>query len=253
MTLLRRGPEPFPGATDGDGLYVMTILPKRCVRIRHEEIRFEGLGNRIEEVFRTRVERLLLVRVEGQVEFREVIEALDRASSRVRLRYGLITEGTAPTPAEPSLFMGGQLTYTQYFLPQGAKESGLQTRGGNANAVAATTTHPRVRNCDFTRYHPLRMSDWLWHGGIEKRVELAYPSEAKRKHLQGRISVRVLIDGEGHVEQACGDGYPILREAAESAAFQWIFHPPKLNGEKIPYVQETLQFNFVLDGPSDAH
>jgi hypothetical protein len=87
--------------TDADGLYIMTILSKGNVRIRHEEIRFEDLGKRIEEVFRTRAERLLLVRVEGQVEFGDVVEALDRASSRVQLRFGLMTERTTPTPAEP--------------------------------------------------------------------------------------------------------------------------------------------------------
>ena len=117
VALVSRGPNPFPGMTDGDGLYIMTVLPDRRVRIRHEEIRFDDLGYRIEEVFRTRVERLLLVRVEGPVEFRALVEALDLASSRAGLRYGLITERTEPTPAEPSLFMGGHAIYTRYFVP----------------------------------------------------------------------------------------------------------------------------------------
>jgi len=103
--------------TDGDGLYIMTIQSKGIVRIRHEYIRVENLGNRLEGVFRTRAERLLLVNVEGHVKFGDVIEALDRASSRIQLQYGLITERSTPTPAEPSLFMYGKLIYTQYFLP----------------------------------------------------------------------------------------------------------------------------------------
>lgn len=118
VSLLRRGPAPTPGGTDGDALYVMTVLPKRCIRIRDEEVQFEDLADRIAELFSTRVERLLLVRVEGQLEFCDVIEALDRASSRVRLRYALITENTEPTRAEPSLSMDGQRIYTQYFLPR---------------------------------------------------------------------------------------------------------------------------------------
>lgn len=117
MTLLRRGPDPFPGMTDGDGLYIMTIQSKGVVRIRHEQIRVESLGNRLEEIFRTRAERLLLVKVEGQVKFGDVIEVLDRASSRVQLQYGLITESSTPTPAEPSLFMHSKVIYTQYFVP----------------------------------------------------------------------------------------------------------------------------------------
>ncbi len=117
VTLPRRGPDPFPGMTDGDGLYTMAIQAKGVVRIRHEYIRVENLGNRLEEIFRTRTERLLLVKVEGQVEFGDVIEVLDRASSRVQLQYGLLTELSTPTPAEPSLFMHGEPIYTQYFLP----------------------------------------------------------------------------------------------------------------------------------------
>ena len=117
VTLLRRGPDPFPGITDRDGLYIMTIQAKGVVRIRHEYISVENLGNRLAEIFRTRTERLLLVKVEGQVKFGDVIEVLDRASSRVQLQYGLITEGSTPTPAEPSLFMYGKSIYTQYFFP----------------------------------------------------------------------------------------------------------------------------------------
>ena len=95
----------------------MTIRSKGVVRIRNENIHVENLGRRLEEVFRTRAERLLLVKVEGQVKFGDVIEVLDRASSRVQLQYGLITELSTPTPAEPSLFMRGESIYTQYFLP----------------------------------------------------------------------------------------------------------------------------------------
>lgn len=120
VTLLRRGPDPFPHMTDLDGLYIMTVLPGRKVRVRGEQITFDDLGKRIEEVFRTRAERLILVRVEGQVEYRDVIEALDRTSSRVRLHYGLMTKSSEPTPAEPSLFMGGKFIYRQYLFPDEA-------------------------------------------------------------------------------------------------------------------------------------
>lgn len=94
----------------------MTIQSKSVVRIRREYIHVENLGSRLEEVFQTRAERLLGVKVEGQVRLGDVIEVLDRASSRVQLQYGLITERSTPTPAEPCLFMHGELIYTQYFL-----------------------------------------------------------------------------------------------------------------------------------------
>jgi TonB family protein len=105
------------------------------------------------------------------------------------------------------------------------------------------------RNCDYSERHPLRMSDWLWRGGIAKRVEPSYPPEAMRRRLHGKISVRVLINGNGEAERACGKGQPLLRNAAEDAARQWRFRTPELNGKRIPYVEETLVFDFVLDVP----
>jgi biopolymer transport protein ExbD len=97
-----------------------TIQSNGVVRIRNESIHVESLGRRLEEVFRTRVERLLLVKVDGQVKFADMIDVLDRASSRVTLQYGLITERSTPTPSEPSLFMHDKLIYTQYFLSPGS-------------------------------------------------------------------------------------------------------------------------------------
>jgi hypothetical protein len=97
----------------------MTIQSKGVVRIRNENVRVENLGRRLEEVFRTRVERLLLVKVEGQVKFADVVDVLDRASARVKLQYGLMTERSTPKPAEPSLFMRGESIYTHYFLSPG--------------------------------------------------------------------------------------------------------------------------------------
>jgi TonB family protein len=103
------------------------------------------------------------------------------------------------------------------------------------------------RNCDFSERHPLRMGDWLSHVGIVKRVEPSYPPEAKRRRLHGKISVRVPINGKGEVEQACGTGHPLLRDAAEEAALQWLFRTHELNGKRIPYIEATLVFDFVLE------
>jgi TonB family protein len=105
------------------------------------------------------------------------------------------------------------------------------------------------KECDFSALHPLLIgsSDWLWRGGIVKRGEPIYPLEAKRKHLRGTIQVRVLIDDEGKVERACGAGQPLLRDAAEHAALQWIFNTPKLNGKAVAYIEQTIAFRFVLD------
>jgi hypothetical protein len=109
---------------------------------------------------------------------------------------------------------------------------------------------PHARNCDFSQRHPLRVSsDWLRHGGIIERVAPVYPAEAKHQHLQGEIPVRVLINKNGEAEQVCGFGPRLLRQAAEDAALQFRFRVPEINGERIPYTDAALVFNFVLDEP----
>lgn len=117
----------------------------------------------------------------------------------------------------------------------------------DTKVVASDRPTQYARNCDFSERHALRISDWLSHGGIVKRVEPSYPPEAERRRLHGKVSVRVLINGKGEVEQACGTGHPLLRNAAEEAALQWLFGTPKLNGKRVPYIEETLMFDFVLD------
>jgi TonB family protein len=98
------------------------------------------------------------------------------------------------------------------------------------------------------------VSDWLAHGdAVLNRVEPTYPIEAKRRRLSGRVTVRILVNSEGEVDQVCGTGsHEILREAAENAAAQWRFRVPKLNGWSLPYVEGNLTFEFRLAGQSGS-
>jgi TonB family protein len=122
----------------------------------------------------------------------------------------------------------------------------------NRDEMQIESKKPRTHTstCDFSRYHPVRISsDWMWRGGIVKRVKPEYPPEVKMERIQGEVAVRVLIDRNGEVEQACGTGPALLRDAAERAALGWLFRPPRLNGEPFPYIQEVLVFKFVPEEP----
>lgn len=110
-----------------------------------------------------------------------------------------------------------------------------------------SSNSPGKHTCDFRPYRPVRISsEWLHRQGILSRVEPEYPVDAKAKRIQGRVNVRILINAQGNVEQACGDGDERLRRAAENAAKNWKFNVPKINGVSLPYVEEVLRFNFVL-------
>jgi hypothetical protein len=117
LNLVTRGPDPQPYATDGDGLYTLVIQSNKIARIRHEEIPLANLGSRLRTVFSTRSERLLMIAVEGQVTFGEVLSFLDAARSVENMDFVLLTPNSVPVRQEPSLFMKGEAIYTQYSFP----------------------------------------------------------------------------------------------------------------------------------------
>ena len=60
-----------------------------------------------------------------------------------------------------------------------------------------------------------------------------YPSEAKRKRLEGKVTVKVLVDKQGKVEDVqFVHGPEIFRKAAMAAARQFRFRPGKHKGER---------------------
>jgi TonB family protein len=73
-----------------------------------------------------------------------------------------------------------------------------------------------------------------------------YPAMAKQMHLQGRVSVQVLIDETGKVISARAiDGHPIFRQVSQDAAYQARFSPTRL-GDQAVKVSGVITYNFVL-------
>jgi TonB family protein len=74
-----------------------------------------------------------------------------------------------------------------------------------------------------------------------------YPVPARRRNIQGTVELGVTIDMNGRVSDAFGSGAdPILIEAAEKNARQWIWgpFPSKFH---FPYYQEIL-YVYKLQG-----
>ena len=73
-----------------------------------------------------------------------------------------------------------------------------------------------------------------------------YPTIAKQVGVQGRVSVQVLIDEKGNVISATAiDGHPLLRVAAQKAAFQAKFSPTTLSGLPVR-VSGVITYDFKL-------
>jgi TonB family protein len=74
-----------------------------------------------------------------------------------------------------------------------------------------------------------------------------YPVMAKQIHLQGLVSVQVLLDETGKVVSARAvSGHPILSHAAVSAAYQARFSPTSIGNQPVK-VSGVITYNFTLN------
>ena len=100
--------------------------------------------------------------------------------------------------------------------------------------------------CDFSSFKPVIVSHFV-KTSLKTQFKPSYPSEAVRQALQGKISVKILVDRDGNVVKACAfNGDAILRQAAEDAALKWKFKRKVVAGRE-SFVEAGISFNFVLD------
>jgi TonB family protein len=82
-----------------------------------------------------------------------------------------------------------------------------------------------------------------WGDAITK-VQPRYPPAAKRMNASGTVEVKITISEFGRVIEARAiSGPPLLRDAAEDAARQWVFKPTTLKGSPMA-TQQILTFVF---------
>jgi len=72
-----------------------------------------------------------------------------------------------------------------------------------------------------------------------------YPPMAKQIHVQGTVTVQVLIDEFGRVVSAKGSGHPLLVVEAQKAAMQARFSPTVISDQPVK-VSGVITYNFVM-------
>jgi protein TonB len=91
----------------------------------------------------------------------------------------------------------------------------------------------------------IMVSSGVLEGLAIKKVQPAYPPEAKAARVSGLVKIRVLISEEGNVMEAeAFEGPDLLRESALVAARQWVFRPSELMGRPVR-VEGALIFKFA--------
>jgi TonB family protein len=110
----------------------------------------------------------------------------------------------------------------------------------------ARSSESRQLSCDFSQFKPIRMISETKR--IKQESKPDYPEDAKKKGVEGRVVVKVLVDPDGVVKKACAiSGDRILRKAAENAALNFVFEPIFLNGEKFSrFLEEQIVFEFKI-------
>ncbi|MGH9838804.1 MAG: TonB family protein [Blastocatellia bacterium] len=90
----------------------------------------------------------------------------------------------------------------------------------------------------------LRVSEGVLLANATTKVIPIYPSVARQINASGEVKVQVTIGEDGKVVEAVAtSGHPLLRNAAEDAAWKWVFKPAIFNGRPIQS-QGTLTFLF---------
>jgi periplasmic protein TonB len=90
------------------------------------------------------------------------------------------------------------------------------------------------------------ISGGVLNGKAVSKPPLVYPAVAKAARVSGAVNVQVVVDETGKVVSATAvSGHPLLRQAAQQAAYGWRFSPTLLSGVPVK-VTGTIVFNYTL-------
>jgi len=92
---------------------------------------------------------------------------------------------------------------------------------------------------------PLRVPD-VPDSRIVRKVNPVYPLAAVRRRIQGSVTFSALIGKDGRVERLrVISGHPLLIDAAQEAAKQWVYVPATVGGVPVR-VLTRIRIHFAL-------
>jgi len=144
------------------------------------------------------------------------------------------------------------ITVFVYFQHGGKRTSAQSKTDENVNCRVEKPT-PANEKCDFSDYKTLRVKSLK----IESLPQPEYPPEAKDRNLRGCVPVKILVDKEGEVSQACVPNKdeklkdcqePLNEEAfstrAREAALKAKFDVRRVSLHEKDFFEMTIIYNF---------
>jgi protein TonB len=124
---------------------------------------------------------------------------------------------------------------------------GNQPAGSGGGGIEATRdVPPEIPRVEAKPPKPRLVSLGVIESKVTQKAVPPYPELAKRARASGPVTVQILLDEQGKVVSArATNGHPLLRAAAEQAAYQTRFSPTLLSNQPVK-VSGVITFNFVL-------
>jgi protein TonB len=99
---------------------------------------------------------------------------------------------------------------------------------------------------------PLKISGIVMQTKLVRTSPLKYPEQARKKDIQGTVTLDVLINPNGSVKSVkVTDGPKELTKAAVNSVKHWRYQPVLLNGKPVE-VETTVGVGFKLTKPPAA-
>jgi TonB family protein len=174
------------------------------------------------------------------------VEPLDRIITNLANSRSTIVQNASPQGTTKLGEHDGPGDGASY-IPGIPNSTGRDASPGNVPPDPPKPDQPKAQTRAADNGKPLPVSSVVLQGKAVVRVVPVYPELPKRIHLQGEVSLEVIISPEGRVESVrVVSGHPMLVNSALEAARGWRFEPTFLNGVAVR-VTGVITFAFKLN------
>ncbi len=147
----------------------------------------------------------------------------------------------------PPITDGAVLSHRNVDPPNlAASNSGCATCNGTTAVVPVDDTTPPPVPVVVKPPTTARLTSSVLTSKAISLPQPPYPPLARQIHIQGAVTVQILVDEQGKVVSAHAvNGHPTLSPAAVAAALRARFTPTILSGQPVK-VQGVITYNFVM-------